>query len=314
MASATIAVIGSSNIDFIMKMDHLPAVGETVTDAAFMQTFGGKGANQAVGAARAGGNVLFVNAVGDDPYAERMVGNFAEDGIDVSSIFRETGISSGTALVMIGESGANYLSVAPGSNYRLTPERIDSLRDRIREAGILLLQYEIPAETNARVLQVANEEGVPVMWNFAPAREIDRGLFSYPEILVVNENEAAFLLKREAAALSAEEMVRQLRSLGPKTVVVTQGSLGVTAGDGEELYEIPAYPVDAVDTTAAGDVFCGSLAVALAEGKGLDQALRFANAASALSVTKMGAQPSAPRRQEIESFLRQHEHQERQQR
>src|SRR6056297_3500538 len=116
MGSELITVIGSSNIDFIMKMDHLPAVGESVTDAVFMQTFGGKGANQAVGAARAGGTVLFVNAVGDDPYAERMVANFESDGIDVSCIFHEKGISSGTALVMIGESGSNYLSVAPGSN------------------------------------------------------------------------------------------------------------------------------------------------------------------------------------------------------
>lgn len=307
MATARIAVIGSSNIDFIMKMDHLPAVGETVTDAEFMQTFGGKGANQAVGAARAGGEVLFVNAVGDDPYAERMVANFASDGIDVNCIFHDTGISSGTALVMIGESGSNYLSVAPGSNYRLTPERIDSLRDRIREAGMILLQYEIPAETNARVLEIAREEGVPVMWNFAPAREIDRGLFSFPQILVVNENEAAFLLKREATALSAEEMVRQLRSLGPGTVVITQGARGVTAGDGKQVYEIPAYSIEAVDTTAAGDVFCGSLAVGIAEGKDLAEALRFANAAGALSVRKIGAQPSAPRRDEIDEFLRMQE-------
>ena len=304
MNSAAIAVIGSSNIDFIMKMGHLPAVGETVTDAQFMQTFGGKGANQAVGAARAGGEVLFVNAVGDDPYAERMVANFESDGIDVTGIFHETGISSGTALVMIGESGSNYLSVAPGSNYRLSPERIDSLRERIREAGMILLQYEIPAETNARVLEVAREEGVPVMWNFAPAREIDRSLFFYPEILVVNENEAAFLLEREATALSAEEMIEQLRSLGPGTVVITQGARGVTAGDGKQVYEIPAYSVEAVDTTAAGDVFCGSLAVGIAEGKDLAEALRFANAAGALSVTKIGAQPSAPRREEIDEFLR----------
>jgi ribokinase len=303
MESAVLAVIGSSNVDFIMKMDHLPAVGETVTDAEFMQTFGGKGANQAVGAARAGGKVLFVNAVGDDPYAVRMVGNFASDGIDVSSIFHETGISSGTALVMIGESGANYLSVSPGANYRLTPDRIDALRERIRDAGMILLQYEIPADTNARILEIADEEEIPVMWNFAPARKIDRALFSYPQILVVNENEAAFLLGRDERELSADEMIRQLQALGPRTVVITQGARGVTAGDGEAVYEIPAYSVEAVDTTAAGDIFCGSLAVALVEGKGLDEALRFASGASALSVTKMGAQPSAPKREEIEAFL-----------
>ncbi|MFW5688621.1 MAG: PfkB family carbohydrate kinase, partial [Spirochaetota bacterium] len=135
-----ITIIGSSNVDLVMKMERLPEVGETVTDAEFMQTFGGKGANQAVAATRAGGTVTFVNCVGDDPYSEQMVRNFAEDGMDTSRIIRETGISSGTALIMVGESGNNYLSIAPGANYRLTPERIDDLRDLIAESSWILIQ------------------------------------------------------------------------------------------------------------------------------------------------------------------------------
>jgi ribokinase len=299
-----ITVIGSSNVDFIMTMDHLPAVGESVSADSYMQTFGGKGANQAVGAARAGGDVSFVNCVGDDLLSQRMLENFKEAGIDTRYVWQEKGSSSGVALIMIGQAGSNYLSVIPGANGRITPERVESVADLIRESGILLLQYEIPGESNARVLKLAQEAEVPVMWNFAPAKEIDRKLFELTTILVVNETEAAFLLGTEEEQFTPEQMVMRLRALGPETVVITLGAEGVTAGDGEGLYQLPAFAVEAVDTTAAGDVYCGALAVALSEGKSLEEALRFASAAGALSVTKIGAQPSAPSRREIEEFLK----------
>lgn len=298
-----ITVIGSSNVDFVMTMDHLPAVGESVSAETYMQTFGGKGANQAVGAARAGGDVRFVNCVGDDPLSQQMLENFRAAGIDTSYVWKERDISSGVALIMIGQAGSNYLSVIPGANARITPERVDSVAEAIRSSAIVLLQYEIPAETNARVLEIAKEAAVPVMWNFAPAKEIDRTLFELTTILVVNETEAAFLLGTEEEQFSPEQMVTRLRALGPETVVITLGADGVTAGDGEELYQLPAFSVEAVDTTAAGDVYCGALAVGMSEGKSLKEALRFASAASALSVTKIGAQPSAPEREEIERFL-----------
>jgi ribokinase len=233
-----------------------------------------------------------------------MLENFKEAGIDTRYVWQEKGTSSGVALIMIGQAGSNYLSVIPGANGRITPERVESVADLIRESGILLLQYEIPGESNARVLKLAQEAEVPVMWNFAPAKEIDRKLFELTTILVVNETEAAFLLGTEEEQFTPEQMVMRLRALGPETVVITLGAQGVTAGDGEGLYQLPAFAVEAVDTTAAGDVYCGALAVALSEGKSLEEALRFASAAGALSVTKIGAQPSAPSRREIEEFLK----------
>lgn len=302
-----IVVIGSSNVDFIMKMDHLPARDETVTDATFMQTFGGKGANQAVAAGRAGGDVIFVNCVGDDPYAAPMVAGFEASGVRTDHIFHETGVACGAALVMIGEGGHNYLSVAPGANARLTPERVEGLRDVIAGAAYVLMQFEIPSETIARALEIANEEGVPVVWNYAPANPFDASQLNRVEILIVNEPEATALsgvaVTDRASAASA---ARKLREMGVGTAIVTLGEDGsVIAGDGVDggLAHVPAFPVEPVDTTAAGDTYCGCLCVALAEGKSLADAVRFAGAAGALCVQRLGAQPSEPWREEIDAFL-----------
>ncbi len=299
-----IVVIGSSNVDLIMKMDHLPALGETVTDAEFFQVYGGKGANQAVGAARAGGNVSIVNCVGEDAYTPQMIKNYKDDGIDTRFVFQETGMSSGHALVMIGDAGNNYLSVAPGANYRLTPEKIDEALSVIDEAAMILLQYEILAETNQYVIDLAGKKGIPVMWNFAPAREIDRSYIGKSDILILNEVEAEFLTRvKVSGQATAEEAAGILLKGGTDTVVITLGSRGSIAFRGADQYLVPAFKVESVDTTAAGDIFCGSLAVAMNEGNSLEEALRFANAAAALSVTRIGAQPSAPRREEIDRFL-----------
>ena len=302
-----IIVIGSSNVDFTMKMDHLPAMDETVTGATFMQTFGGKGANQAVAAGRAGGEVIFVNCVGDDLYAETMVAGFADSGVHTDTIVRETGIPSGAALIMVGEGGHNYLSVAPGANSRLTPERIDGVRHLIAGAAYVLMQFEIPRDTIARALDVAAEEGVPVVWNYAPALPFDVARLSQVAIVVVNEPEATALtgqavVDRASAAVAATK----LRELGAGTAIVTLGADGSVVAadelDGGTLH-VPAFPVEPVDTTAAGDTYCGCLCVALAEGKGLVEALRFASAAAALCVQRLGAQPSTPWRAEIDAFL-----------
>jgi ribokinase len=298
-----IVVIGSSNIDFIMKMQRLPALGETVTDAVFMQTYGGKGANQAVGAARAGGDVYFVNCVGGDDTSRRMVEHFREEGIHTDFVFQEKDIASGAALVMIGEQGANYLSVAPGANYRLTPAHIDGVDHLIKEASIVVLQYEILPETLRHALDICDRHKTRVLWNCAPAREFDRSYLGKVRILVVNETEAEMLSGiAVAGSESVERAAAELLRLGCETVIITLGTRGSCLAAAGMREWVPAYRVAAVDTTAAGDVYCGCLAVALAEGKTLGESARFASAAAAISVTRLGAQPSAPSRDEIDRF------------
>jgi len=299
-----IVVVGSSNIDLVMKMARLPRVGETVTDATFVQAFGGKGANQAVGAARAGGEVVFVSCVGDDAYGAQVRGSLEADGIDTRFVFTEGGVASGTALILVGGGGENYISVAPGANYRLTSAHVDRAREAIGGAAIVIGQCEILPEALDHVIAVAAELGKPVMLNLAPARRIGDASLSRLAYLAVNETEAEFLTGRRIESNEdVEAAVEALLAKGPRTVVLTLGARGAfVAADGVRAL-VPGFAVDAVDTTAAGDVHCGALAVALVEGRPLLEAVRFANAAAALSVTKLGAQPSAPRRAEIEALL-----------
>jgi ribokinase len=299
-----IVVIGSSNVDLLMKMGHLPEKGETVTDATFMQVYGGKGANQAVAASRAGGNVSFVNCVGEDAYTPQMVRNFKDDGIDTRFVFNESGIASGHALIMIDDHGMNYLSVSPGANYRLTPAKIEEALPVIDEAAIIVMQYEIPEETIKYVIDLANEKNIPVLWNVAPARAFDFSYIPKVNMLVLNEVEAGFLAERPVKNhTDAKKAAEILIAKGVEKVIITLGEQGAFVVTKDEKVSVPSYKVDAVDTTAAGDTFCGSFAVAIVEGKSLKDSLRFANAAAAISVTRMGAQPSAPGREEIEIFL-----------
>ncbi len=299
-----IVVIGSSNVDLIMKMDHLPEKGETVTDAVFMQVYGGKGANQAVAAARAGGDVAFVTCVGEDAYTPQMVQNYKNDGIDTRFVFYEKGVASGHALIMIGDQGNNYLSVAPEANYRLNPQRIDEAVSIIDEAAVIVMQYEILPETVKYTIDLANRKNIPVMWNFAPAREFDRSYIPKVNILVLNEVEAGFLAQMPVEnEKDAEKAANRLIEQGVEKVIITLGSQGAFVVTRDEKVSIPAFRVDALDTTAAGDTFCGSFAVAMVEGKSLKESLQFASAAAAISVTRMGAQPSAPTRKEIDEFL-----------
>lgn len=307
--TANIAVIGSTNVDLIMKMPRLPQRGETVTDAQFVQTFGGKGANQAVAAARAGGRVDFVGCVGDDRYGTAIVENLQADGVGVEFVFTAQGVASGIALVMIGEGGDNYLSVAPGANYRLTQAHIEQARGVIDRAALVLLQCEITPDALDRVIEIAAAQQRPVMLNLAPARPLAEASLRRLGCLVLNESEASFLCGFTVdSPASAAEAAKQLHQRGPQVVLITlgvqgvQGVVGVAAG-GTPL-QAPAFDVKAVDTTAAGDVFCGVLAAALVERQPLPEALRLASAAAALSVTRLGAQPSIPTRAETEAFLR----------
>lgn len=304
MGGPRITVIGSSNVDLIMKLPHLPEMGETVTDGQFVQVFGGKGANTAVAAARAGGHVTFVNAVGDDPYAPTMLESLERDGIDTTQILRVGGVHSGTALVMFDGAGRNYLAVAPGANYALTPEHVEACESIIASSSMVLMQMEIPDQTIERGLRIASDAKVPVLFNWAPARQSTLKVDSRMTVLVVNENEASALTGIAVAdAAAAIDAATKLATQGPATVIVTLGTHGAVVCEAGQSTIIPAFTVRAVDTTAAGDTFCGALAVALSEGVPLENAVRFASAAAAISVTRVGAQPSIPTRLEIEEFL-----------
>ena len=300
-----VVVVGSSNVDLIMKMTRLPKVGETVTDAAFLQAFGGKGANQAVAAARAGGEVVFVSAVGDDAYGAQVADSLRRDGVDTRFLFTEKGVASGTALIMVGGEGRNYISVAPGANYRLSPAHVDRAREAIEGAAVIVTQCEILPETLDHVVELGARAGRPVVLNLAPARPVKDATLARLACLAVNETEAEFLTGLKVGTdAEIEAAASTLLARGPKTVLLTLGTRGAyVVGDGMGSL-VPAFTVEAVDTTAAGDVHCGALAVALVEGRPLGEAVRFANAAAALSVTRLGAQPSAPLRAEIEALLR----------
>jgi ribokinase len=299
-----IVVVGSSNIDLVMKMARLPKTGETVTDATFVPVFGGKGANQAVGAARAGGDVAFVGCVGDDSYGEGIVSSLREAGIDTQFVFHETGTASGTALIMVGGEGHNYISVAPGANHRLTPAHVDRARDAIAQAAMIVTQCEITQPALDRVVELGAQAGRPVLLNLAPARLVNERTLARLAYLAVNETEAELLtgapVRTDAEIRAAADA---LLARGPRTVLVTLGARGAyVAGDGSGSL-VPSFAVEAVDTTAAGDVHCGALAVALVEGRPLEEAVRFANAAAALSVTRLGSQRSAPVRTEIDGLV-----------
>lgn len=299
-----VLVVGSSNTDMIVRVPHIPRPGETILGSAFAMAAGGKGANQAVAAARAGGRVTFVARVGDDLFGRQAREGFGRDGIEARFVLTTPGASSGIALITVDERGENSISVASGANAWLSVVDIDAAGDAFGAADIVLLQLESPPETIEAAARAAKGRGVPVILNPAPARDLGDPLLRLVSVLTPNESEAEILAGipvRDTGG--AREAARRLRDRGPATVVVTLGERGVYAlSEGFEEH-VPAFEVEPVDTTAAGDVFNGALAVALAGKRPLAEALRFAQAAAAISVTRPGAQPSAPTRAEIETFL-----------
>ena len=299
-----ILVVGSSNTDMIIRVPRLPRPGETILGGTFTMAAGGKGANQAVAAARAGGRVTFVARVGDDVFGERALANFDTDGLDPRFVVRTAGSASGVALINVDERGENSISVASGANALLSVEDIGRADDAFAAADIVLVQLESPLETVEAAAQKAGERGVPVVLNPAPARPLEDGLLRRVAVLTPNEHEAEILTGVAVRdERGAREAAARLLARGPATVVITLGERGVYASAPEFEGLVPAFKVDPVDTTAAGDIFNGALAVALAEKLTLAAALRFAQAAAAISVTRPGAQPSAPMREEIDRFL-----------
>lgn len=300
-----IVVIGSSNIDMIARVNHLPLPGETVGEAHFMQAYGGKGANQAVAAARMGGEVTFVTALGNDMYAELLKENFSKEGIATDQIIIDSQNPTGTALILVAENAENCIAVAPGANGSLSTSYMEKIAQTMEGADIVVMQAEIPYETIKQVAIAAHQRGIKIMFNPAPACYIDSELMSIIDILVVNESEAQYISNSLIEEGNIDQIAQKLRDAGAKAVIITLGHKGSYLKTDSEAYFIPSYPVNAIDTTAAGDVFCGALAVACINGCISSDALRFASAAAAIAVTRIGAQPSIPVLAEVQEFMKQ---------
>ncbi|MBR6001772.1 MAG: ribokinase [Bacteroidales bacterium] len=299
MSKRTILVIGSSNTDMTVKTKALPLPGETVLGGVFTMGAGGKGANQAVAARRLGGDVKFICKVGRDIFGDNALAHYAEEGLDTSGVLRSD-LPSGVALISVDEKAENCIVVASGANNDLLEADIEASKEAIEACGILLLQLETPVPSVLKAAKMAHEAGATVVLNPAPACPLPDELFPFVDLFIPNETELASFSGMPVgdagqAAAAAGEMQRK----GVGKLIVTMGSKGSLICDGGEPVFVPAKKVKAVDTTAAGDTFCGALCVALSEGKGLKEAAEFATAASALTVQKMGAQNSIPFRKDL---------------
>jgi len=298
--SKNILVIGSSNTDMTVKSKELPRPGETVLGGVFTMGPGGKGANQAVAARRLGGDVKFICKVGKDIFGDNAVAGYAAEGLDTSGIIRSE-LPSGVALISVDEHAENCIVVASGANADFTVADVEASRKAIQECSILLLQLEIPVPSVVAAARMAHEAGAQVVLNPAPACELPEELFGYIDIFIPNETElSTFSGMPVSDADSAAAAARKMQSMGVGRLIVTMGSKGalIVETDGSTVF-VPARKVKAVDTTAAGDTFCGALCVAVSEGKGLEEAAQLAAAASALTVQKMGAQNSIPFRSDL---------------
>ena len=297
-----IVVIGSSNTDMVVKTSHLPVPGETVLGGDFFMNAGGKGANQAVAAARYGNRVVFVAKTGNDLFGEQVRKSMKEDGIVTDYVFIDEEHPSGVALITIDQKAENCIVVAGGANMYLKPEDIDKAKEEILGGDVVLMQLETPIETVEYAAKMAAEAGVKVILNPAPApaEPLSKELISNLYLITPNRSEASRLTGIEVTDLaSAQRAALALYDMGAKNVIVTLGSEGSLVYDGHMMMRVEAIKVEAVDTTAAGDTYNGVLASVIAEGKSLIDAVHEANIAGAISVTRMGAQPAAPTREEI---------------
>jgi ribokinase len=295
-----IIVIGSSNTDMVIKSKKLPAPGETLLGGTFLMNPGGKGANQAVAAARLGGNVTFVTKTGNDMFGAEAMQIFDNEGIDTRFIIKDAENPSGVALINVDENGENSIVVAPGSNGSLSAYDIKDEVFETNTSDMFLMQLEIPVRTVEFVAQKAASNGNRVILNPAPALQLSDDLLSCLYLVTPNETEAELLTGIKVHdIISAEKAASKLRKKGVKNVIITMGASGAYLLSGAISKMVPVIPVKAIDTTAAGDVFNGALAVAISEGKEIEDAIVFANKAASISVTRMGAQASAPYRNEV---------------
>ena len=293
--SFDIVVVGSLNIDIVVPVPHLPAPGETVAGTEHLRTLGGKGANQAVAAARLGRSVAMVGRVGADAEGDECAGGLDADGVSTDAVVRDRDVPTGVALIAVDPSGENSIVVGPGANAHLTVSDVRAASEHLENAKVVLVQLEIPLDAVQEAVELA---GGTLILNPAPAKALPVELLSNIDVLIPNEIELGMLTGRDVT--SEADVIAAARSIeGPDAVAVTIGSKGVLLVTADDVVHVPAPSVEVVDTTAAGDAFCGALADALARDKTLEDAVRWAVAAAAVSVTRLGAQPSLPTTDEV---------------
>jgi len=300
MNSKKIVVVGSCNTDMVVKSDRLPVPGETVLGGAFMMNPGGKGANQAVAIARMGGNVTFISKTGNDLFGRQSVEMYGDENIVTDYIFSDQHLPSGVALIMVDRNGENCIVVASGANGSLSPKDIEKARNVIESADILLMQLEVPMDTVEYAAKLAHEKGIKVVLNPAPAAFLSNELLKCLYAIIPNKTEAEMLSGIKVSDLeTAKQAADIIAAKGVDKVVITLGSKGALIKDGDVYSFIPADKVEAVDTTAAGDTFCGAFCVGISEGLSIEDAARMATKAAGITVTREGAQAAIPYRKEL---------------
>jgi ribokinase len=299
-----ILVVGSLNTDLVVRAPRFPRPGETISGEDLQIIPGGKGANQSVAAARQGASVAMVGRVGKDSFGPELIGNLERNQVDAAHVQIDSGSATGTATIIVDANGQNSIVLSPGGNGRVTPADVKDIS--FSAYKLLLLQLEIPIEAVLAAAQRAKEKGVRVLLNPAPARDLPEELISLPDFIVPNEGELSLLTNQPVNDLaSAEGAAKSLLARGAQIVIVTLGANGALIVNNEITKHIPAFRVDVVDTTAAGDAFIGGFASALLGNKSLEEAVRYGCACGALAATRFGAQPSLPTKEEVEAFLNQ---------
>lgn len=299
-----LVVVGSSNMDLVISLPRIPAIGETVLGGKSSMIFGGKGANQAVAALRSGGDVAYIAKVGNDLFGDNMKNHFEREGFRTDLILTDPNEPTGIAQIFVSEKGENSIAVAPGANMKLLPKDIEPFKDLIKNSKVVLLQMETPMETIEHIAAIAYKNHVKLILNPAPAQKLSEELLKKVWLITPNETEATLLTGIEVMDVaSATKAAAHLLKIGIKNVIVTLGENGSLLCNEKGSEHFRAFRAKALDTTAAGDVFNGALAVAITNGESLEKAINFAAAAAAISVTREGAQPSIPSRTEIDNFL-----------
>ncbi len=299
-----VTVVGSFMYDLVATASRRPKTGETLIGDSFGMFLGGKGANQAIAASRAGASVTMVGRLGNDLFGDQFLEKFSVEGIKTDFVIQDTENGTGVGMPLIDASGDNSIVIIPQANMALTVENIDKAESVIADSDVLVLQCEVPMEANKRAAEIANKNDTLVILNPAPARKIPDTLLSLVDIITPNESEAEILTDMPTETNSqAMEAAHHLLSKGVETVILTLGSRGSLLLTEKMEKRIPAYSVDVIDTTAAGDAFCGALAVILSNGSIIEEAIKIANAAGALAVTKLGAEPSLPTKKDIDQLI-----------